>query len=356
MTKLPKPSSWSAHYDLTYDAWNRLVAVSDTGTTVAGYEYDGRNYRTIKRTYTGGSLAETRHFYYNSGWQCLEERLEAGSVISSNANRQNVWGLRYTDDLVLRDRDADGSSGTGNLGTTGSGLEERLYAMQDPNWNVAAVADTSGAVQERYCYSAYGTPMFLTSAFATRNPNTSSYAGDALYTGRQYDPETGMYHYRNRPYGAELGRFSSRDPIGYEGGSNLYEYVGDSPLSWVDPSGKLWGWDCITCTACGGVSTGTCAALCSTGHWDCVNDTFGSCWGKCMKAALGDAPAFDAVCLAACGSCLGRQIGPKPPKKIHIEFPDPPPGGGGGGTTIKPTPPVKPIPPSVPQHPLGNAA
>ena len=31
MTKLPKPSSWSAHYDLSFDAWNRLVGVADTG-------------------------------------------------------------------------------------------------------------------------------------------------------------------------------------------------------------------------------------------------------------------------------------------------------------------------------------
>ena len=190
MTKLPKPSSWSAHYDLTYDAWNRLVGVSDTGATVAGYEYDGRNFRTIKRTYTSGSLAETRHFYYNVIWQVLEERLESGGVISSSANRQYVWGVRYTDDLVLRDRDADGSSATGNLGISGSGLEERLYAMQDANWNVIGVADTSGAVQERYCYSAFGTPTVLTPTFGARSPNTSSYLWDALYTGRQYDVET----------------------------------------------------------------------------------------------------------------------------------------------------------------------
>ena len=32
MTKLPKPSSWSAHYDLVFDAWNRLVSVSDNDT------------------------------------------------------------------------------------------------------------------------------------------------------------------------------------------------------------------------------------------------------------------------------------------------------------------------------------
>jgi len=35
MTRVPKPDDWSAHYDLTYDAWNRLVKVEDGAATVA---------------------------------------------------------------------------------------------------------------------------------------------------------------------------------------------------------------------------------------------------------------------------------------------------------------------------------
>ncbi len=59
---------------------------------------------------------------WRNGWK-------AGGVISSNPNRQYVWGERYIDDLILRDRD-----------TTGDGtLDERLYALQDANWNVVAV-------------------------------------------------------------------------------------------------------------------------------------------------------------------------------------------------------------------------
>ena len=230
MTKLPKPSSWSAHYDLTYDAWNRLVKVAEGGATVAEYEYDGRNFRTVKKSYSGGQLAETRHFYYNAGWQVLEERVGA----STAADRQYVWGVRYMDDLVLRDRDV---AAGGDLGVTGSGLDERFYAMQDPNWNVLAIANVSGTVQERYRYTAYGTPTFLTSTFTPRNPNASAYAWDALYTGRQLDAETGLYQYRNRYYHAELGRFVNRDPVGYRGGSNLYVYVGNRVLIASDPLG-----------------------------------------------------------------------------------------------------------------------
>jgi len=62
----------------------------------------------------------------------------------------------------------------------------------------------------------------------------------ALYTGRELDPETGLYYYRNRYYGAELGRFVSRDPIGYEGGDlNLVRYVLTAPTDLRDPHG-VW--------------------------------------------------------------------------------------------------------------------
>jgi len=58
-----------------------------------------------------------------------------------------------------------------------------------------------------------------------------------LYTGRRLDPETILYYYRARYYHAGLGRFVSRDPIGYVDGVNFYQYVGNSPTQFVDPSG-----------------------------------------------------------------------------------------------------------------------
>jgi hypothetical protein len=75
-----------------YDAWNRLVELSDTATqeTVAHCAYDGRNFRTVKAVYTAGTLQETRHAYYSAQWQLLEERVDA----STAADRQFVWGLR----------------------------------------------------------------------------------------------------------------------------------------------------------------------------------------------------------------------------------------------------------------------
>src|SRR5260370_33673003 len=53
------------------------------------------------------------------------------------------------------------------------------------------------------------------------------------------DPTGPRNYYRARYYDPKLGRFISEDPIGFQGGINVYTYVLNSPLNLVDPSG-LW--------------------------------------------------------------------------------------------------------------------
>ncbi len=61
------------------------------------------------------------------------------------------------------------------------------------------------------------------------------------FTGREYDPETGLYFYRARYYDPSTGRFLSEDPIGFAArDTNLSRYVGNSPPNRVDPSGLDW--------------------------------------------------------------------------------------------------------------------
>ena len=223
MTALPQPASPGEGFTCTYDAWNRLVSVAaaTSGQPVARYQYDGRGYRTVAQSYASGVLSETRDFYYSDQWQIVEDR-----VGHATAERQFVWGSRYVDDLLVRDRD-----------TTGDGtLDERLFALQDPNWNVTGLSDPTGTLVERYGYSAYGVPTFLTGAFAG---SSSSYDAETLYCGYRWDSGARAYFVRHRVLWSQVGRWDRRDPVGYLGGVSLYcaYFVPHGP----DPSGEWWG-------------------------------------------------------------------------------------------------------------------
>ncbi len=56
--------------------------------------------------------------------------------------------------------------------------------------------------------------------------------------GQYFDDETGLHYNLFRYYAPECGRFVSQDPIGLNGGINLYQYAAN-PLSWIDPWGLV---------------------------------------------------------------------------------------------------------------------
>lgn len=190
--------------------------------TVAEYEYDGAKRAGVKEVYASGVLNETRHFYYTepSKWQVVEERVGT----SSDAERQFVWGVRFVDDLVGRDRDTTGDRM----------LNERLYGLQDANWNLTSATSSSGHVEERYMYSAYGLSTILDGSFTLRM--SSSYEWEVRFAGHRHDLVTQLSSVRRRVYSPRTG-WLQRDGAGYLMGINLYEYVGSQPLSVVDAFG-----------------------------------------------------------------------------------------------------------------------
>jgi len=58
-----------------------------------------------------------------------------------------------------------------------------------------------------------------------------------LFSGRQFDGESGLYNLRNRYYNPFAGRFTTKDPIGFRGGINLYAYCLNNPTNLIDPFG-----------------------------------------------------------------------------------------------------------------------
>ena len=183
-------------------------------------QYDGRAYLIVTKSYSGGTLSEARHAYFTDQWQCIEERLGT----STTPDRQFVWGVRYIDDLILRDRSVSGST-----------LNERLYALQDANWNVTTVANSTGTIQERYEYDPYGATTLLAPDFTVRA--TSNFAWETTYCSYRWDQSTCLFAIRNRFYHPRLGIWLTRDPLEYVDGLNHYSYLAESPLLSTDPEG-----------------------------------------------------------------------------------------------------------------------
>jgi RHS repeat-associated protein len=225
MTTMPKPADPTDSFTATYDAWNRLVKLEDGSGTVAQYEYDGAKRRTVKKTYSGDVLGETRHMLYTepSRWQVVEERVGT----STDADRQFVWGLRYLDDIVERDRDTDDDGA----------LDERLYGMQDANWSLTGLFDDTGAGAERYSYHPYGAAQVLTPAFLYHV--NSSFSWNVTYAGYSQDIGSLLLLARHRYLHCHLGLWTQRDPLTLSAGVSLYEYVGSTPLNATDPTGLL---------------------------------------------------------------------------------------------------------------------
>ena len=233
---------------LSYDAWNRLVSVSNaSGTQVAAYQYDGMNRRIVEQVGTvavpAAASAAIRDLFYSTQWQVLEERARtSGGDIPATAHTRYVWSPVYVDAMVARDRNADNSAETGP-----AGLEERVYALQDANWNTTAIVAASGVsgfsadtVIGRVVYMPYGESQMLTAAWSTPVAGTTpATPWQYLFQGLKFNDLTGLAYVRHRDYSATLGRFTELDPIGFAAGdNNWYRFVGNGPTGSTDPSGR----------------------------------------------------------------------------------------------------------------------
>ena len=90
---------------------------------------------------------------------------------------------------------------------------------------------------------AYGNTLIFTAPDTAGNwwgdaAVQSSYgANEIVYCGYRFDPETQLYYVRNRTYNPLLGRWLTRDPIGYQDGPNTYEYVISNAANFLDTFG-----------------------------------------------------------------------------------------------------------------------
>ncbi|MBN2448287.1 MAG: RHS repeat-associated core domain-containing protein, partial [Phycisphaerae bacterium] len=98
----------------------------------------------------------------------------------------------------------------------------QLVDLTDPNW-------TTSAIVARYAYDPYGNVTQSAGDYAAENP--------IRFSTKYWDDETGFGYWLRRYYYPIVGRWLNRDPIGEDGGDNLYAFCVNSPGNAIDPLG-----------------------------------------------------------------------------------------------------------------------
>jgi RHS repeat-associated protein len=215
-------------FHISYDYRNQMIEFYDAQAGqrhLYGYDPLGRRTRkVIDADGVIGGPTETRYFY--DGWRIVEE--QDNTTPGPHTLATYVHGV-YIDEVLSMRRDVDQN-----------GTPEDYCFHADDLYNVMAVTDSAGNVIERYEYGDYGQPEFMNGSGIPISQ--SAIHSPYLFTGREYDPETGWYYYRTRYLEPVAGRFTTRDTIGIWGDAanlgNGYAYAANNPWSFVDPMGQ----------------------------------------------------------------------------------------------------------------------
>jgi len=123
-----------------------------------------------------------------------------------------------------------GAGGVGGLVATKlhTGAKAGTYfTVMDGNGNVMGLVNAAnGITRAEYAYGPFGEPLRATGLLANDNP--------FRFSSKYLEPESGLLYYGHRFYNPSTGRWLSRDPIGEEGGLNLYAHCANDLRQRVD--------------------------------------------------------------------------------------------------------------------------
>jgi len=280
-SKMETVEGTASNYVYTYDSMGRLLTVTKDGALIEEYQYDSIGRRTYEMnvpkgisgrafTYsdedhllTAGDVAyqydtdgflttrtegtNVTEYSYSSRGELLSVTLPDARVIEYVHDplgrriakkidgvivEKYLWqGLTRLlavydggDNLVLKFEYADARipAAVNKAGTT-------YYLTHDQVGSLRLVSDTSGNVVKRIDYDSFG------SIINDTNPAFSIPFG---FAGGLHDRDAGIVRFGFRDYDSEIGRWTAKDPIKFwRGNVDLYGYVLNNPVNWVDP----WG-------------------------------------------------------------------------------------------------------------------
>jgi RHS repeat-associated protein len=202
--------SGSTNWVYEWDWADRLVKASSNGVVMLENWYDATGRRIAKRERVGTGL-HIRQYVWD-GWESVALLLGTSGAVLESWTR----GVGLAGDI-----------GTLVAVTHHSGSTPGTYYTHHNHRGDIVLTRRGTTTIGRYDYSAFGN---LKSAIGTDVCRFQ-------FSSKERDPATGWSYYGYRYYAPTWQRWPNRDPIEEEGGINLYQFVHNSPLNYVDPDG-----------------------------------------------------------------------------------------------------------------------
>ena len=265
-------------YAYSYDPAGRLVAVSQNGIPVSSYSYDSNSNRlsattssgTVNATYdaqdrlltygaatytytANGELAtqtvgaRTTSYQYDVLGNLVSITLPSGKAISYVVDAENRRVGKLVDGTLVEGFLYDGGRIVAQLDWRNAVVSQFIYASSatSPDYMVSwgvmyrifsdergsprlVVNASTGVIAEQISYDEFGNVLGDT------NPGFLPFG----FAGGLYDQDTKLVRFGARDYDPSTGRWTAKDPIGFNGGdTNLYGYVIADPINLLDPGG-----------------------------------------------------------------------------------------------------------------------
>ena len=200
----------------------KYVHAANQPAAHAAFRIDkGAVFTTEEKVTYPGTNNYTQWTYDGFGRRVKEVETRGGSITST---KQFVWASGTTP-LEARDASSNITAQYFPYGETISG-SNFSYTI-DQLGSTREVTNSSGTVVGQLNYDAWGRAIVIQ---GTTSP-------DFQYAGYYFHAPSGLNLALNRAYSASLGRWMNRDPIEESGGVNLFAYVLNDPILWIDPFG-----------------------------------------------------------------------------------------------------------------------
>jgi len=272
-------------YNYEYDLTGRLVMVKEDGALISEYTYDSNGNRLSHNTIAGTYDAQDRLITYGNNTYTYTTNGDLLTKTDTSTNETTTYTYDVLGNLksvTLPDGTQieyviDGQNRRIGRKVNGTLTQGFLYlnslkpiAELDGSNNVVSrfVYGTNGNVPDymtkdgttyRIISDHLGSPRLVVNAstgqiiqqmdydeFGNVTNDTNPGFQPFGFAGGLYDNNTKLVRFGARDYDAETGRWTAKDPIGFDGGDlNLYGYVQNNPLNFIDPDGLITPYDVL---------------------------------------------------------------------------------------------------------------